>query len=127
MISMTDKEFIDKFDNAIVFSADEILSICSGFIGLAGAIRESPNGQFTRTFQVEGRWFRAYWIEPIFERGTIFRVSEMQSRYDYIHSLNIHDLAEYLRNFGAYCKTRDDEISLCEIKCMLAEFREDCM
>ena len=123
---MTDKEFINKFDNNIDFSADEILSICDGDIGNTGAISESPDEQFTRTFQVEGRWFRAYWSEPISERD-IFKIREMQSRYDYIHSLNIHDLAEYLRNFGAYCKTRDDEISLCEIKCMLAEFREDCM
>ena len=127
MVSMTDKEFINKFDNDIDFSADEILSICNGDIGSTGNISESPDEQFTRTFQVEGRWFRAYWAEPLFERGTIFRVREMQSRYDYILSLNIHDLAEYLRNFGAYYKSRDDEISLCEIKCMLAEFREDCM
>ena len=126
MISMTDKEFIDKFDNGVDFSADEILSICDGDIGSTGNISESPDEQFTRTFQAEGRWFRAYWHEPISE-GDVFKVREMQSRYDYIHSLDIHDLAEYLRNFGAYCKTRDDEISLCEIKCMLAEFREDCM
>ena len=126
MISMTDKEFINKFDNEIDFSADEILSICNGDIGNTGNISESPDEQFTRTFQVEGRWFRAYWHEPISE-GDVFKVREMQSRYDYIHSLNIHDLAEYLRNFGSYCKSRDDEISLCEIKCMLAEFREDCM
>ena len=123
---MTDKEFISKFDNEIDFSADEILSICIGDIGNTGNISESPDEQFTRTFQVEGRWFRAYWSEPISE-GDVFKVREMQSRYDYIHSLNIHGLAEYLRNFGAYCKSRDDEISLCEIKCMLAEFREDCM
>ena len=123
---MTNKEFINKFDNNIDFSADEILSICDGDIGSTGNISESPDEQFTRTFQVEGRWFRAYWSEPISE-GDVFKVGEMQSRYDYIHSLNIHDLAEYLRNFGAYYKTRNDEISLCEIKCMLAEYREDCM
>ena len=123
---MTDKEFINKFDSFNVFSADEILSICNGDIGSTSNISESPDEQFTRTFQVEGRWFRAYWSEPISE-GDVFKVREMQSRYDYIHSLNIHDLAEYLRNFVAYCKTMDDEISLCEIKCMLAEFREDCM
>ena len=123
---MTDKEFIYKFDNGIDFSADEILSICDGDIGSTGNISESPDEQFTRTFQVEGRWFRAYWSEPISE-GDVFKVREMQSRYDYIHSLNIHDLSEYLRNFGAYCKSRDDEISLCEIKCMLAEYREDCL
>ena len=123
---MTDKEFISKFDNEIDFSADEILSICNGDIGSTSNISESPDEQFTRTFQVEGRWFRAYWSEPISE-GDPFKIREMQSRYDYIHSLNIHDLAEYLRNFVAYCKTMDDEISLCEIKCMLAEFREDCM
>ena len=123
---MTDKEFISKFDNNIDFSADEILSICNGDIGNTGNISESPDEQFTRTFQVEGRWFRAYWSEPISE-GDVFKVREMQSRYDYIHSLNIHGLAEYLRNFGSYCKSRDDEISLCEMKCMLAEFREDCM
>ena len=125
MISMTDKEFINKFDNAIVFSADEILSICDGDIGSTSNISESPDEDFTRTFQAEGRWFRAYWHEPISE-GDVFKVREMQSRYDYIHSLNIHDLAEYLRNFVAYYKS-DDEISLCEIKCMLAEYREDCM
>ena len=125
MISMTDKEFINKFDNAIVFSADEILSICDGDIGSTSNISESPDEDFTRTFQAEGRWFRAYWSEPISE-GDVFKVREMQSRYDYIHSLNIHDLAEYLRNFVAYFKS-DDEISLCEIKCMLAEYREDCM
>ena len=123
---MTDKEFINKFDNGIDFSADEILSICNGFIGSTANISESPDEDFTRTFQVEGRWFRAYWSEPISE-GDVFKVREMQSRYDYIHSLNIHDLAEYLRNFVAYCKSDDDEISLCEIKCMLAEYREDCM
>ena len=126
MVIMTDKEFINKFDNNIDFSADEILSICDGDIGNTGNISESPDEQFTRTFQVEGRSFRAYWHEPISE-GDVFKVREMQSRYDYIHSLNIHGLAEYLRNFGSYCKSRDDEISLCEIKCMLAEFREDCM
>ena len=123
---MTDKEFINKFDNGIDFSADEILSICNGFIGSTANISESPDEDFTRTFQVEGRWFRAYWSEPISE-GDVFKVREMQSRYDYIHSLNIHDLAEYLRNFVAYCKSDDDEISLCEIKCMLAEYKEDCM
>ena len=32
---MTDKEFINKFDSFNVFSADEILSICSGFIQTA--------------------------------------------------------------------------------------------
>ena len=125
MISMTDKEFINKFDNAIVFSADEILSICDGDIGSTSNISESPDEDFTRTFQAEGRWFRAYWHEPISE-GDVFKVREMQSRYDYIHSLNIHNLAEYLRNFVAYYKS-DDEISRCEIKCMLAEYREDCM
>ena len=125
MVIMTDKEFINKFDNNIDFSADEILSICNGDIGSTSNISESPDEQFTRTFQVEGRWFRAYWSEPISERD-IFKIREMQSRYDYIHSLNIHDLAEYLRNFVAYFKS-DDEISLCEIKCMLAEYREDCM
>ena len=122
---MTDKEFISKFDNEIDFSADEILSICNGDIGSTSNISESPDEQFTRTFQVEGRWFRAYWSEPISE-GDPFKIREMQSRYDYIHSLNIHDLAEYLRNFVAYFKS-DDEISLCEMKCMLAEYREDCM
>ena len=125
MVIMTDKEFINKFDNNIDFSADEILSICDGDIGSTSNISESPDEQFTRTFQVEGRWFRAYWSEPISE-GDPFKIREMQSRYDYIHSLNIHDLAEYLRNFVAYYKS-DDEISLCEIKCMLAEYREDCM
>ena len=125
---MTDKEFINKYDNTINFSIEDIFSICHGFIGRACGVSESPDGQFTRTFQVEGRWFRVYWSEPLFDRGMFkVRIREMQSRYDYIHSLNIHDLAEYLRNFGAYCKSRDDEISLCEIKCMLAEFREDCM
>lgn len=125
---MTDKEFIYKFDNSIDFSAGEILSICDDDIGSTANISESPDEDFTRTFQVEGRWFRVYWSEPLFDRGMFkVRIREMQSRYDYIRSLNIHDLAEYLRNFGAYCKTRDDEISLCEIKCMLAEFREDCM
>ena len=126
MVIMTDKEFINKFDNNIDFSADEILSICDGDIGSTSNISESPDEDFTRTFQAEGRWFRAYWSEPISE-GDVFKVREMQSRYDYIHSLDIHDLAEYLRNFGSYCKSRDDEISLCEIKCMLAEFREDRM
>ena len=125
MVIMTDKEFINKFDNSIDFSADEILSICDGDIGSTSNISESPDEDFTRTFQAEGRWFRAYWHEPISE-GDVFKVREMQSRYDYIHSLDIHDLAEYLRNFGAYYKTRNDEISLCEIKCMLAEYREDC-
>lgn len=47
---MTDKGFIYKFDNGIDFSADEILSICNSFIGSTGAISESPDGQFTRTF-----------------------------------------------------------------------------
>ena len=91
---MTDKEFISKFDNNIDFSADEILSICDGDIGSTANISESPDEQFTRTFQAEGRWFRAYWHEPISE-GDVFKVREMQSRYDYIHSLDIHSLAEY--------------------------------
>ena len=120
---MTDKEFINKYDNAINFSVEDIFSICHGFIGRACGVSESPDGQFTRTFQVEGRWFRVYWSEPISE-GDVFKVREMQSRYDYIHSLNIHDLAEYLRNSGAYCKSRDDGISLNEIKAMLAEYKE---
>ena len=125
---MTDKEFINKYDNAINFSVEDIFSIYNGFIGRAGGVSESPDGQFTRTFQVEGRWFRVYWTEPIFDKGMFkIRIREMQSKYDYIHSLNIHDLAEYLRNFSTYCKTRDDDSSLCEIKHMLAEFREDCM
>lgn len=38
MISMTDREFINKFDNGIDFSADEILSICDGDIGSTGNI-----------------------------------------------------------------------------------------
>ena len=45
--------------------------------------------------------------------------------YDCIHSLNIHDLAEYLRNFGAYYKSRDGGIPLDEIKAMLAELKGD--
>lgn len=122
---MTDKEFINKFDINIDFSADEILSICDGDIGSTGNISESPDEDFTRTFQVEGRWFRAYWHEPI-SKGDVFKVREMQSEYDFIRSLGIHSLAEYLRNFGAYYKTRTDEISLCEIKCMLADYKEDC-
>ena len=86
MISMTDKEFISKFDNEIDFSADEILSICIGDIGNTGNISESPDEQFTRAFQVEGRWFRVYWTEPIFDRGMFkIRIREMQSKYDYIH------------------------------------------
>ena len=32
-----------------------------------------------------------------------------------------------LSNFGAFYKTRNDGISLCEIKCMLAAYKEDCM
>ena len=91
---MTDKDFINKFDNGIDFSAEEILSICDGDIGSTGNISESPDEQFTRTFQVEGRWFRAYWSEPISE-GDVFKVSEMQSEYDFIRYLGIHSLAEY--------------------------------
>ena len=126
MITMTDKDFINKFDNGIDFNADEMQEICNGLIGYSSGGSDDGSGNCTSTFQVEGRWFRAYWHEPI-SVGDVFTVREMQSRYDYIHSLNIHDLAEYLRNFGAYCKTRTDEISLCEIKCMLAEYREDCL
>lgn len=122
---MTDKDFINKFDSGIDFNADEMQEICNGLIGYSSGGSDDGSGNCTRTFQAEGRWFRAYWSEPISE-GDVFKVREMQSRYDYIHSLNIHDLAEYLRNFGAYCRTRTDEISLCEIKCMLAEYREDC-
>lgn len=119
---MTDKEFINKFDNNIDFSADEILSICNGFIGSTANISESPDEDFTRTFQAEGRWFRAYWHEPISE-GDVFKVREMQSEYDFIRSLGIHSLAEYLKEFA---KLYSGEPSLCEIKCMLAEYREDC-
>ena len=122
---MTDKDFINKFDNGIDFSADEMQEICSGIIGYSSDGSDDGSGNCTSTFQVGGRWFRAYWHEPISE-GDVFTVREMQSEYGYIQSLNIHDLAEYLRNFGAYYKTRTDEISLCEIKCMLAEYREDC-
>ena len=49
---MTDKDFINKFDNGIDFSADEILSICNGFIGSTANISESPDEDFTRTFQM---------------------------------------------------------------------------
>ena len=77
MVIMTDKEFIYKFDNGVDFSANEILSICDGDIGSTGNISESPDEQFTRTFQVGDRQFLAYWFEPLFERGTIFRVSEV--------------------------------------------------
>lgn len=131
MINMTDKDFINKFDNNIDFSADEMQEICNGLIGCSSGGSDDGSGNCTSTSQVEGRWFRVYWTERLINGEIIIdyslaRVREMQSRYDYIHSLNIHDLAEYLRNFGAYCKTRTDEISLCEIKCMLAEYREDC-
>ena len=131
MIDMTDKDFIYKFDSGIDFSADEMQEICSGIIGYSSGGSDDGSGNCTSTFQVEGRWFRVYWTEKLINGEIIIdyslaRVREMQSMYDYIMSLNIHDLAEYLRNFGAYCKTRTDEISLCEIKSMLAEYREDC-
>ena len=131
MLVLPVKDFINKFDNGIDFSADEMQEICIGLIGYSSDRSDDGSGNCTRTFQVEGRWFRAYWTERLINGEILIdyslaRVREMQSRYDYIHSLNIHDLAEYLRNFGAYCKTRTAEISLCEIKCMLAEYREDC-
>ena len=121
---MTDKEFIYKFDKNIDFSYEQSKAICLGYIGENHKVKVNDFGDCIRIFQVNGRWFRVHWFQCLYLWAEL---CEMQSRYDYIHSLDIHDLAEYLRNFGAYCKTRDDEISLCEIKCMLAEVREDCM
>ena len=124
MINVTDKDFINKFDNNIDFSNDEKLSICNGLIGSLYSISENPKGDFTRIFQAEGRWFRVYWTERLINDEIIIdyslvRIREMQSNYDYIRSLNIHDLAEYLREFVG------NELSLCEIKHMLADYRED--
>ena len=124
MINMTDKDFINKFDNGIDFSADEMQEICNGLIGYSSGGSDDGSGNCTSTFQVEGRWFRVYWHEPISE-GDVFKVREMQSEYDFIMSLNFHDLAKYLRNFGIYCR-ETHELSVCEIKHMLADFKEDC-
>ena len=121
MISMTDKEFIYKFDKNIDFSYEQSKAICLGYIGENHKVKVNDFGDCIRIFQVNGRWFRVHWFQCLYLWAEL---CEMQSRYDYIHSLNIHDLAEYLRNFGAYYKPRDDGISLNEIKAMLAEYKE---
>lgn len=123
---MTDKDFINKFDNNIDFSADEMQEICNGLIGCSSDGSDDGSGNCTSTFQIEGRWFRVYWTErlindEIITDYSLARVREMQSNYDYIRSLNIHDLARYLRDFS-----KTDEFSLCELKHMLADYREDC-
>lgn len=123
---MTDKEFINKFDNNVDFSADEMQEICNGLIGCSSGGSDDGSGNCTSTFQVAGRWFRVYWTERLINGEIIIdyslaRVREIQSNYDYIRSLNIHDLARYLRDFS-----KTDEFSLCELKHMLADYREDC-
>ena len=122
---MTDKNFIFKFDNCIDFSADEMRDICSGLIGYSSDGSDDGSGNCTSTFQVEGRWFRAYWTERLVNDEILIdyssaRIREMQSHYDYIRSLSIHELARYLKDFSVY-----NEFSLCELKHMLADYRED--
>ena len=126
MVNVTDKDFINKFDNSIDFNADEMQEICNGLIGYSSGGSDDGSGNCTSTFQVEGRWFRVYWTEILINGEIIIdyslaRVREMQSNYDYIRSLNIHDLARYLKDFS-----KTDEFSLCELKHMLADYREDC-
>ena len=116
---MTDFEFIDKFDKDIEFSYEQLKEICHGHIGETHK-EVNDCGEFTRIFQVDGRWFRARCYRCLYSLAELW---ELQSNYEYIRSLGLDEFAEYFYKFGAYFKSRDDEISLDEIKAMLVEYK----
>lgn len=118
---MTDFEFIDKFDKDIEFSYEQLKAICHGHIG---ETQKEANdcGEFIRIFQVDGRWFRIRCYRCLY---SLAELCELKSKYEYIRSLELDEFAEYLYKFGAYFKSRDDGISLDEIKAMLAELKGD--
>lgn len=119
---MTDKEFINKFDEDIEgFSYEQLKEICHGHIGETHK-EVNDCGEFTRIFQVDGRWFRVRCYRCLY---SLAELCELKSKYEYIRSLELDEFAEYLDKFGAYFKSRDDGISLDEIKAMLAELKED--
>ena len=120
MISMTDKEFIYKFDKDIEFSYEELKAICHGHIGKTHK-EVNDCGEFTRIFQVDGRWFRARCYRCLYSLAELW---ELQSNYEYIRSLKLDEFAEYLDKFGAYYKSRDGGIPLDEIKAMLVEYKK---
>ena len=120
MISMTDKEFIYKFDKDIEFSYEELKAICHGHIGETHK-EVNDCGELTRIFQVDGRWFRVHWFQCLYLWAEL---CEMQSNYEYIRSLKLDEFAEYLDKFGAYYKSRDGGIPLDEIKAMLVEYKK---
>ena len=120
---MTDKEFINKFDTGDMeeFSYEELKAICHGHIGETHK-EVNDCGESTRIFQVNGRWFKVRWYSCLY---ALAELCELQSKYEYIRSLNLDELAECLYKFGAYYKSRDGGITLDEIKAMLAKYRED--
>ena len=118
---MTDFEFIDKFDKDIEFSYEELKAICHGHIGETHK-EVNDCGEFIRIFQVDGRWFRIRCYRCLY---SLAELCELKSKYEYIRSLELDEFAEYLYKFGTYFKSRDDGISLDEIKAMLAELKED--
>ena len=116
---MTDFEFINNFDKDIEFSYEQLKEICHGHIGETHK-EVNDCGEFTRIFQVNGRWFRVHWFQCLYLFAEIW---ELQTNHEYIRSLNLDEFAEYLDEFGAYYKSRDGGISLDEIKGMLAEYK----
>ena len=119
---MTDFEFIDKFDKDIEFSYEQLKEICHGHIGETHK-EVNDCGEFIRIFQVDGRWFRVRCYRCLY---SLAELCELYTNHEYIRSLDLDEFAEYLNEFGAYYKSKDGGISLDEIKCMLAEYREDC-
>ena len=118
---MTDFEFIDKFDKDIEFSYEQLKEICHGHIGETHK-EVNDCGEFIRIFQVDGRWFRVRCYRCLY---SLAELCELKSKYEYIRSLELDEFAEYPYKFGAYFKSRDDGISLDEIKAILAELKED--
>lgn len=122
MISMTDKEFIYKFDKNMDFSYEQFKAICNGHIGETHKEKVNEYEVFTRIFQVNDRWFKICWFGCIYN---LAEICELQTNHEYIRSLNLDEFAKYLDKFGAYYKSRDDGIPLDEIKDMLSEYRKD--
>lgn len=119
---MTDKEFINKFDEDIEgFSYEQLKEICHGHIG-ENHKEVNDYGDNTRIFQVDGRWFKVRWYSCLY---SLAEICELQSKYEYIRSLDLDEFAEYLDMFGACYKSRDGGIPLDEIKDMLSEYSED--
>ena len=119
---MTDKEFINRFDEDMEgFSYKQLKEICHGHIG-ENHKEVNYHDETTRIFQVNSRWFKVRWYSCLY---ALAELCELQSKYEYIRSLKLDELAECHYKFGAYNKSRDGGIQLDEIKAMLAELKED--